>query len=251
MSILTVIPARMAAQRLPNKPLVDICGMPMIIHVMKRAQKADIGPVIVACDGDAIKNVVEDHGGHAVLTDPNLPSGTDRVYHGAQAFDPQNHYDHVINIQGDQPNIDPKSLQSMAQWMLKKPYEMITIAAPCRTEDEHTNPNVVKIAMPAIASGACTRAYYFSRACIPSSALAMPNAPTVTRYHHIGVYGYTRAVLESFVKLPPSYLEQVERLEQLRALQAGITLDVVAVDAIPHSVDTADDVLTAIHIMKE
>lgn len=249
MSILTVIPARMAAQRLPGKPLVDIGGLPMIVHVVKQAQKADIGPVVVACDGDAIKRVVEDHGGQAVITDPALPSGTDRVYHGAKAFDPKGHYQHIINIQGDQPNVDPKGLQAMAHWMLKAPYEMITIAAPCRTEAEHTNPNVVKIAMAPIASGECTRAHYFSRACIPNSTLAVEGAPAVTRYHHIGVYGYTQKTLEKFIHLPLSYLEQIERLEQLRALQAGIPIDVVAVDAIPHSVDTADDVKVALDLL--
>lgn len=251
MSILTVIPARMAAERLPGKPLLPIAGVPMIIHVMKRAQEADIGPVIVACDGKEIQDIVTSYGGHAVITDPALPSGTDRVFHGACAYDPAGTYQHVINIQGDQPNVDPRGLKTMATWMLKRPYDMMTIAAPCRSVAEHTNPNVVKIAMAPAEVGACTRAHYFSRSCIPCNDLAGEGAPPVVRYHHIGVYGYTRSALERFVSLPPSYLEQVERLEQLRALEAGMSIDVVVVDSIPHSVDTQSDRETAEILMRD
>ncbi|MBX9977118.1 MAG: 3-deoxy-manno-octulosonate cytidylyltransferase [Alphaproteobacteria bacterium] len=233
MKILTIIPARMAATRLPNKPLADIHGVPMIVRVMKQAEKAGIGPVIVACDGEEIKTVVEAHGGVAVMTDPALPSGTDRAYAAADIFDPQGIYDLIINVQGDQPNLNPDDLKTMATFMSQGDHDITTIAALSKDHSDRTNLNVIKIAMNDTLVGTKTQAYYFSRSCIPSEAKNV--------YHHIGVYGYKRRVLKQFVNLAPSYLEQSERLEQLRALEAGMRIDVVVVNSIPQSVDTPED----------
>jgi 3-deoxy-manno-octulosonate cytidylyltransferase (CMP-KDO synthetase) len=233
MPVLTIIPARMAAARLPNKPLADIHGVPMIVRVLKQAEEAGIGPVIVACDGDAIKSVVEAHGGIAVITDPALPSGTDRAFAAAEIFDPKGKFDLIINVQGDQPNLNPDDLKTMATFMTNNDHDITTIAALSKDSSDRTNLNVVKIAMNETATGTKTQAYYFSRSCIPSEAKNV--------YHHIGVYGYKRDVLKKFVSLKPSYLELAERLEQLRALEAGMRIDVVVVNSIPQSVDTPED----------
>jgi len=233
MSVLIGIPARLLATRLPNKPLADIHGLPMIVRVMQQAQKANVGPVIVACCGEEIKKAVEDHGGTAILTDPDLPSGTDRIFAALTDYDPAGKYQHIINLQGDLPLVNPADIKNLATAMQEDNYEMLTLAAPFTDAKEKTNSNVVKIAMREVDSGERTRAYYFSRAPIPSEAATM--------YHHIGIYGYTRDVLTQYVKLPPSYLEKTERLEQLRAMEAGVTIDVIAVDAVPQSVDTPED----------
>lgn len=233
MPILTVIPARMRAVRLPNKPLEDIHGIPMIVRVMQQAQKAAIGPVIVACDGEEIKTVVEQYGGTAVVTDPALPSGTDRVFAAVEAFDPNEEFDLVINVQGDQPNLNPDDLVAMAKFMHEKDHDITTIAALSKDVSDATNINVVKIAMAQTGVGEKTRAHYFSRNMIPNG-VEIP-------YHHIGVYGYKRDALKKFVGLPTSYLETHERLEQLRALEAGMIIHVVAVNSIPQSVDTPED----------
>lgn len=237
MSVLTVIPARMSATRLPGKPLADINGKPMIIHVMERAMAANIGPVIVACDGDAIKSVVEAFGGTAITTDPALASGTDRVYAALNLYDPKKKHASVINVQGDLPNLSPKNLSLMAANIdtpnYESEYDILTLAAPIQDASDLHNPNVVKIAMKKVATGERARGYYFSRSLIPSEAQ--------TAYHHIGIYGFKRRILEKFVALPPSYLEVSERLEQLRAIEAGFRIDVMAVESIPQSVDTPDD----------
>ena len=233
MPILTVIPARMRAVRLPGKPLADIHGIPMIVRVMQQAQKAAIGPVIVACDGEEIKKIVESYGGTAVITDPDLPSGTDRVFAAVESFDPKGEFDLVINVQGDQPNLNPDDLVAMAKFMHEKDHDITTIAALSKDTSDITNINVVKIAMAKTEIGHKARAHYFSRNMIPSGV----DIP----YHHIGVYGYKRDALKKFVKLPPSYLETHERLEQLRALEAGMTIHVVTVNSIPQSVDTEED----------
>lgn len=233
MPILTVIPARMSAVRLPGKPLADIHGVPMIVRVMQQAQKAGIGPVIVACDGEEIKKIVEANGGKAVITDPNLPSGTDRVFAAVESFDPKGEFDLVINVQGDQPNLSPDDLRAMATFMHAKDHDITTIAALSVDPADVTNVNVVKIAMAKTETGQKNRAHYFSRNMIPNGV----DVP----YHHIGVYGYKRDALKKFVALPMSYLEKQERLEQLRALEAGMIIHVVAVRSIPQSVDTPED----------
>ena len=233
MSILVCIPARLSATRLPNKPLADIHGAPMIVRVMHQAQKANVGPVIIACCGEEIKNAVEAHGGIAVLTHPDLPSGTDRVFAALKAYDDEKKYKHIINVQGDLPLVNPSDIKTLAQFMLGSEYDMMTLAAPFTNEEDKANPNIVKIAMKDIGVGDKTRAHYFSRSPIPNGA--------ATAYHHIGIYGYTRHVLERFIKLKPSYLEITEKLEQLRAIEAGIKIDVVSVDAVPQSVDTLED----------
>lgn len=233
MTTVTIIPARMASVRLPQKPLADIMGEPMILRVFKQAQKAGIGPVVVACCSEEIKTLIESHGGTAVLTDPDLPSGTDRVYAALQTIDPQGKYKHVINLQGDLPLVNPDHLKVMHGFMESDDYAIITLAAPIHDMSELTNTNVVKIAMEKVDEGQKTRAYFFSRSKIPSEA------PTF--YHHIGIYGFRRDALERFVNLDPSYLEKSERLEQLRALEDGMTIEVVTVDLPPQSVDTMED----------
>lgn len=233
MTTITIIPARLDSVRLPQKPLADIHGEPMIAHVWRQAQKAAIGPVVVACCGEEIKRVIEERGGTAIITDPALPSGTDRVYAALTSLDPEGRYDHVINLQGDLPLVNPEHLKLMHQYMTQSSYEMMTLAAPIHDKSELTNANVVKIAMKKVALGEKIRAHYFSRAHIPSEA--------ETCYHHIGIYGFRRDVLRRFVSLPPSYLEVSERLEQLRALEDGILIDVVTVDSPPQSVDTRGD----------
>ena len=233
MTTVTIIPSRLNSERLPQKPLADIDGLPMIVRVFKQAEKANIGPVIVACCGHEIKEIVESHGGKAILTDPGLPSGTDRVYAALQEFDNKGKYGHIINLQGDLPLVNPEHLRLMVKYMEASPYQMMTLAAPIADTREITNMNVVKIAMAQVDEGQKTHAYYFSRAAIPSEAPVF--------YHHIGIYGFTRQDLRHFVSLKPSYLEKAERLEQLRALENGITIDVVTVDAPPQSVDTQED----------
>ena len=233
MTTITIIPARMDSVRLPQKPLADIKGEPMIVHVWRQAQKAGIGPVVVACCSEEIKRVIEERGGTAVLTDPALPSGTDRVHAALQAVDPLKKYEHVINLQGDLPLVSSEHLKLMHTYMTAGDYEMMTLAAPIHDKSELTNPNVVKIAMKKVALGDKTRAHYFSRAHIPSEAK--------TCYHHIGIYGFRRDALTRFVSLPPSYLELSERLEQLRAIEDGTIIDVVTVDAPSQSVDTQED----------
>jgi 3-deoxy-manno-octulosonate cytidylyltransferase (CMP-KDO synthetase) len=231
MNPIVLIPARMASQRLPNKPLELIGGKPMIVHVWQRAVKAGVGEVVVACDGEAIAEAVTRAGGRVVVTDPNLPSGSDRIYQALTNIDPKRVHDIVVNVQGDMPTFDPALInQSIA--LLKNPaVDIGTLAAIITEEREKTDPAVVK---PVIAFETATRgrALYFSRTAVPSG-----DGPL---YHHIGLYAYRRAALEKFVKLPPSPLEKREKLEQLRALEAGMRIDVAIVDTVPLGVDTPE-----------
>jgi 3-deoxy-manno-octulosonate cytidylyltransferase (CMP-KDO synthetase) len=231
-SALILVPARMRATRLPDKPLADIAGEPMIVHVWRRACEADIGPVVVACDDVRIKAAVEAAGGRAVMTDPAHPSGSDRIFEALSRCDPDRRHDVIVNVQGDLPTIDPASVRA-AFAPLSDPFvDIATIAAEIRVEEERTNSNVVKVVGTPIAPDRL-RALYFTRATAPTGPGPL--------YHHIGLYAYRREALARFVTLPPSSLEQRERLEQLRALEAGMRIDVGIVDAVPLGVDTPED----------
>ncbi len=234
---LFLIPARMASTRLPGKPLADIAGVPMIVQVCRRVEEAQLGPVVVAAAESEIAEAVQAAGFEAVLTPPGLPSGTDRIWHALQQVDPEGEHDTIINVQGDLPTLDPEVLRAILAPLKNHPNAEITTAAARITElAEHTNPHVVK-AVVAWEEGSTPRqgrALYFTRATAPSGE----ESP---RYHHIGVYAYRRTTLERFVALPPSPLEQQERLEQLRALEAGIPIQVVETEDIPLGVDTPED----------
>ena len=230
-----VIPARLAATRFPNKPLADIDGEPMIVHVWKRAMEAGIGPVLIAAGDQAIADAVSAAGGEAVMTAPDLPSGSDRVHQALGRFDPDREYDTIINVQGDLPTIDPKVISAVLDPFDDPAVDITTLAAEITEARKRTDPNVVK-AVLALAEGDARigRALYFSRATVPS-------APDGPHYHHIGLYGFRRAALDRFVSLPPARLETLERLEQLRALEAGMRIDAALVDTVPLGVDTPAD----------
>ncbi|MBL4839566.1 MAG: 3-deoxy-manno-octulosonate cytidylyltransferase [Rhodospirillales bacterium] len=227
-----VIPARMASTRLPNKPLADIHGEPMIVHVWRRATEAGIGPVIVACAEKEIADAVTAAGGIAVLTDPDLPSGSDRVHQALQSFDPDGKYDAVVNVQGDLPTIDAADIRAVFEPLVDPNVDIATLAAEITRQEERTNPNVVK-AVAAFGADRVARALYFTRATAPYG-----DGPL---YHHIGLYTYRRAALDRFVSLPPAELEKREKLEQLRALENGMVIAVALVSGVPLGVDTPED----------
>lgn len=232
-----VIPARLASTRLPNKPLAEIHGRPMIVHVWERARAAGIGPVLVACAEESIVDAVRSAGGDAVLTEPDLPSGSDRVAAALRTFDPTGSFDAVVNVQGDLPVIDPAVVRAVLLPLRDPAVDIATVAAEIVEPDERTNPNVVKAVFAAGDPGpdgaVVGRALYFTRATAPSG-----DGPL---YHHIGIYAYRRAALERFVAMPPGRLEQRERLEQLRALEAGMRIDVAVVRTVPLGVDAPAD----------
>jgi 3-deoxy-manno-octulosonate cytidylyltransferase (CMP-KDO synthetase) len=233
--ILVLIPARMASTRLPNKPLLDIAGLPMIVHVLRRAEEAAIGRVAVATDSPEIAEMVKAHGGEAVMTRPDHPSGSDRIFEAAEALDPRRETEIVVNLQGDFPTISPQNIRDVLPPLADSAVDIATLAAEIHTEEESLNPNVVK-AVGSSLGGRRMRALYFTRATAPHG-----DGP---RYHHIGLYAYRYAALERFVKLPPSPLERQERLEQLRALEAGMRIDITVVDTVPRGVDTPTDLET-------
>ena len=231
----TVIPARLAATRFPDKPLANIDGEPMIVHVWRRAVEAGIGPVVVAAGDTAIADAVAAAGGDAVMTDADLPSGSDRVHQALEKFDPDRRHDAVINVQGDLPTIDPGVIAAVLDPFEKSEVDITTLVVEITEDRERTDPNVVK-AVIALDNDAARigRALYFSRATVPS-------APDGPHYHHIGLYGFRREALDRFVALPPGRLEALERLEQLRALEAGMRIDAALVDTVPLGVDTPAD----------
>jgi 3-deoxy-manno-octulosonate cytidylyltransferase (CMP-KDO synthetase) len=233
---LVLIPARMAATRLPGKPLLDIAGVPMIVHVLRRAMEANIGRVAVATDTPEIAAAVKAHGAEAVMTRPEHPSGSDRIFEALERLDPGREADIVINLQGDFPTISPDNIRDVLPPLADSAVDIATLAAEIHTEEEATNPNVVKAVGSPIGDRRL-RALYFTRARSPHG-----EGP---RYHHIGLYAYRRAALERFVRLPPSPLERQEKLEQLRALEAGMRIDVTIVDTVPRGVDTPADLETA------
>lgn len=229
---IVVIPARLASTRLPDKPMAAIGGVPMIVQVWRRACEADVGPVLVACGDRVIAEAVRDHGGAAELTDPAHPSGSDRVFEAVQRHDPDGRHDLVVNVQGDLPTLDPVVVRASLAPMAVADVDIATLVALIADPEERTDPSVTK-AVVALASdqpGAIGRALYFSRQAVPGGA-----GPLL---HHIGLYTYRRAALARFVALPPGRLEQRERLEQLRALEAGMRIDAVLVDTVPLGVDT-------------
>src|SRR5689334_22334695 len=229
---LVLIPARMAATRLPGKPLLDIAGLPMIVHVLRRAEEADIGRVAVATDTPEIAAVVEANGGTAVMTRPDHPSGSDRIFEAAETLDPRREAEIVVNLQGDFPTITAGTIRDVLPPLEDPAVDIATLASQIHTEEEDRAPSVVK-AVGSPLGDKRMRALYFTRATAPHG-----EGP---RYHHIGLYAYRRAALERFVKLPPSPLEQQEKLEQLRALEAGMRIDITVVDTVPRGVDTPAD----------
>ncbi len=231
MTAIVIIPARMASMRLPGKPLADIGGIPMIVRVWARAMAAGVGPVVVAAAEDEIADAVEKAGGHAVLTHPDLPSGSDRVFAALKLVDPTGRYDTVINCQGDLPALDPAQLQAVAGAL--DGHDIATLAAPITDPADRDNPAVVKAVVAWAPDGKAGKALYFSRATVPTG----PGA----HFYHVGLYAYRRAALARFVELPPSPLELREKLEQLRALEAGMSIAVARVDEVPLSVDTPED----------
>ena len=234
-----VIPARMAATRLPGKPIADIHGTPMIVHVWRRAVEADIGPVIVACGDFEIIDAVKEAGGDALYTNPDHASGSDRVFEAMHTADPLKRHDGVINLQGDLPTIEPENIRAVLEPLSDPAVDIATLCAEITEKAERDDPNVVKavLSMADGVAGAagtvCGRALYFSRATVPSHS-----GP---HYHHIGIYAFRRQALETFVKLPRGRLEKQEKLEQLRALEAGMRIDARLVDTVPLGVDTPAD----------
>jgi len=239
---IVMIPARLASTRLPDKPLADIHGAPMIVHVWRRAVEAAVGPVVVACAEEAIAAAVTAAGGRAVLTDPAHASGSDRIFEALSVLDPEGRHDAVVNLQGDLPTLEPALVRAVLQPLAEGPADIATLVVEISEMEERRNPNVVKAAVAFSAGRSTARALYFSRCPVPwDPADAGGQAPAQPLYHHIGIYAYRRAALERFVALPPSPLEQRERLEQLRALEAGLRIDVARVDTLPLGVDTPAD----------
>jgi 3-deoxy-manno-octulosonate cytidylyltransferase (CMP-KDO synthetase) len=234
---LIVIPARMQSTRLPNKPLADIAGQPMIVHVWRRAMAADVGPVVVATDHEEIMAAVRRAGGRAVMTRADHASGSDRVFEAVTNVDPKGEAEIVLNLQGDLPAMDStllhQCLAPLAEARSGAGPDIATIAAVMADEADRTNPNSVKVVGTPTAVPRRLRALYFTRASAPWGEGPL--------FHHFGMYAYRRAALERFVSLPPSPLEMRERLEQLRALEDGMRIDVTLVDTIPVEVNTPAD----------
>lgn len=238
-----VIPARMASSRLPGKPLADIKGEPMIVRVWRQATAANLGPVVVACAEQEIADAVTAAGGQAVMTDPDLASGSDRVFEALGSADPDGDYDAVINLQGDLPLIDPAAIQAVLAPLNDPAVDIATLACAIRDDDERSNPNVVKAVVSLQGDGVTGQALYFTRAEAPTGEGPL--------WHHIGIYAYRRAALQRFVGLAPSPLEVQERLEQLRALEAGMRIDVGFVDTVPFGVDTPADLERARNLVSD
>jgi 3-deoxy-manno-octulosonate cytidylyltransferase (CMP-KDO synthetase) len=236
---LVLIPARMASSRFPGKPLADIAGEPMIVHVLRQAEAAEVGPVVVATDSEAIATAVEKAGGRAVMTRADHASGSDRIFEALAVVG--SHADVIVNVQGDLPTLQPADVRAALAPLADPAVDIATLAAEIQATDERTNPNVVKVVGTPVAEGRL-RALYFTRATAPFG-----DGPL---YHHIGLYAYRRAALERFVSLAPSWLEQRERLEQLRALEAGMRIDVTIVDSVPLGVDTPDDLAKARSLLR-
>lgn len=244
--LLILIPARMASTRLPGKPLADIAGQPMIVQVLQRAQEAGIGPVAVATDSQEILAAVEKAGGRAVMTRADHVSGSDRIFEALNAIDPQGKAGIVVNLQGDLPTLAPQDLRAVLGPLSDPAVDIATLAAEITRTSEKTNPNVVKVVGSPVSPIALEdgrpalmrlRALYFTRATAPFGEGPL--------YHHIGLYAYRRAALKRFIGLPPSPLELREKLEQLRALEAGMRIDVAIVNSVPLGVDTPEELAQA------
>jgi 3-deoxy-manno-octulosonate cytidylyltransferase (CMP-KDO synthetase) len=239
---IVVIPARLASTRLPEKPLADIHGQPMIVHVWRRAVAAAIGPVVVACGDIEILDAVKAAGGDAVFTDPDHPSGSDRVFEAVSTVDPGKRHDCVVNVQGDLPTIEPAAIRAALEPLAEPRCDIATLAARLADAAERDNPNVVKVALALGPGETRARALSFSRAPTP--------VPGAELYHHIGLYAFRRAALERFVALPRGGRELEERLEQLRAMDDGMRIDARLVDTVPLGVDTPADLARARELLK-
>jgi 3-deoxy-manno-octulosonate cytidylyltransferase (CMP-KDO synthetase) len=232
---IVIVPARLGSTRLPNKPLKDICGKPMLIHVMERAAEARVGEVLAAVAEKQVSDVVSASGYKAVLTNPDLPSGSDRIYEAYKGY--QSNADYIINLQGDLPNVSPELICAIVDELKKSDADIVTAAVKIIDEEQIHNPNIVKAVI-----GLEGRALYFTRSACPYSAKDY--------YHHIGIYGYKRDALAKFISLPVSPLEETEKLEQLRALENGMKVKVVITDEAPIGVDTAADLNLVRELLK-
>ena len=233
-SCLIVIPTRLKATRLPDKPLADIGGEPMIVHVWRRAVEADCGPVLVATDAKQVCEAIFAAGGEAVMTRSDHASGSDRIFEAVSKRDPEARIETIVNLQGDLPTLEPSLVQACLRARAEGGADIGTVAAEIVRDEERTDPNVVKVVgSPLRNDSSVLRALYFTRATAPYG-----DGPL---YHHIGIYAYSRPALERFVSLPPSKLELREKLEQLRALEAGMLIHVGLVDTVPLGVDTPPD----------
>jgi len=237
-----LIPCRMNSTRLPNKPLADINGIPMIVRVWQIAVKANLGRVIVACGEPEISEVIKNEGGEAILTDPDLPSGSDRIFAALEEVDPSEKHDIVINLQGDLPLLERSTITATFDLLENERVDIGTAAAKITVPEEKLSPSIVKAIVAWNNDENTGRALYFTRAPAPTGDGPM--------YHHIGLYTFRRHALERFVKLPMSSLEQQERLEQLRALENGMRIDVALVDTVPFGVDTPEDLEKAKTLIK-
>ena len=233
---IVLIPARLASTRLPQKPLADIHGAPMIVHVWRRAVEADVGPVVVAADDRTIVAAVEAAGGRAVLTQASHASGSDRIAEAIARIDPDRRHDVVVNVQGDLPTIEAEAVRAAVGPLADAEVAIATLATPIRRDEERDDPNVVKAIGTPVAERRL-RALYFTRARAPWGDGEL--------LHHIGLYAYRRAALERFVAMAPTTLEKRERLEQLRALEAGMRIDIALIDVAPLGVDTHEELKRA------
>ena len=238
---LVLIPARLAATRLPNKPLAEIAGEPMIVHVWRRAMEAGIGPVVVATDAPEIARVVEAAGGLAVMTRADHASGSDRLAEALERVDPDGRHDAIVNVQGDLPTIDPAIIGAAVVPLGDRAVDIVTLCAEINDLEEAENPNVVKLVGHHVGPRRL-HALTFTRARAPWGPGPL--------WHHIGLYAYRRAALTRFVALPPGELETREKLEQMRALEAGMRIDAVIVDDLPLGVDTPADLERARALMQ-
>lgn len=242
MQTLVLIPARMASTRLPGKPLADIAGRPMIVHVAARAAESGLGRVVVATDTEAVAEAVRANGFEAVMTRADHESGSDRIFEALRTLDPRGEVETVVNVQGDLPTIDPELIRAAFRPFEDAAVDIATLGVEITRDEEKTNPNVVKIVGSPLSPGRL-RALYFTRATAPWG-----DGPL---FHHIGLYAYRREALERFVKLGPSSLEKRERLEQLRALEAGMRIDAEIVSSVPLGVDTPEDLERAREILSQ
>ncbi len=230
--VLVLIPARMASTRLPGKPLADICGLPMIVQVALRAKEAAIGRVVVAVDDQQVYNVVAEAGFEVIMTSKDHQSGSDRIYEALMKVDPEGKAKFIVNVQGDLPTIEPETVRAALRPLEDPSVDIATLTIEIDDEADKTASHIVKVVGSPI-SESRLKALYFTRATAPYG-----DGPL---YHHIGLYAYRRSALERFVTLGPSVLEKRESLEQLRALEAGMRIDVEVVDTVPLGVDTPAD----------
>lgn len=235
-----LIPARMASTRLPGKPLADIGGKPMIVQVALRAREAGAERIVVAVDDEQVFSAVQNAGFDVMMTRDDHQSGSDRIFEALQKADPYGKAEYVINVQGDLPTIEAETIRASLRPLENAAVDIATLTVEITDEEEKTNPNVVKVVGSPL-SDTRLRALYFTRTTAPYG-----DGPL---YHHIGLYTYRRAALETFVSLPPSPLEKRERLEQLRALEAGMRIDAEIVRSVPLGVDTPHDLEKARKIL--